>query len=241
MDETMTSSRPETSKPAYRLVIVAFADEQGAGRALAQVLAARRAQRVAVPAAAEVRRDGAGAVTINEPGDIGAKEGAVAGGLVGGVLGLLLARRMLAGAAIGAALGAFGARKHDAGIPNWRLLEIGAELPAGSSALVAIVPEEAVAVLRSLPGAKRTSLTVEPIAFDLDFARQWSEGQYAAAAGSLATQVESLIGEAKARLAEAAESFGKEGAGAPPGDESGGSEQHGSGGTATADAPGVEA
>jgi uncharacterized membrane protein len=224
MDEETTTGTPEQADPAYRLVIASYDDEQGAAQALARVLAARRAREVAVPAVAEVRRDAAGTVAINEPGDVGVKEGAVAGGLVGGLLGGLLGRKALAGAAVGAALGALGAEKHDAGIPNPRLHEIGAALPAGSSALVAIVPEDAVAGLQALLGIEGARMTVEPIALDLDVARQLSTGQYGEAAGSLATQAEGLIGEAKARVTEAAASFGK---------KSGGAEEQGGGGAET--------
>lgn len=221
MDEATTTGTPAQPEPAYRLVIAPFDDEQGAGRALARVLAARREKKIAVPAVAEVRRDAAGAVSLNEPGDIGAKEGAVAGGLVGGLLGGLLGRRALAGAVVGAALGALGADKHDAGIPNPRLREIGAGLPSGTSALVAIVPADAADGLQALLGVQSERITVEPIALDLDVARQLSTGQYGEAAGSLATHAEGLIAEAKSRLAEAAGSFGKkpqdsaENAGAP--------------------------
>jgi uncharacterized membrane protein len=219
MDEEMIRSAAPQPESACRLVIVPFDEELGAGRALAQVLAARREKKVAVPAVAEVRRDAAGAVAINEPGDIGAKEGAVAGGLVGGLLGGLFGRRMLAGAALGAALGALGADKHDAGIPNPRLREIGAGLPAGSSALVAIVFEEAVAGLRALLAVEEARMTVEPIALSFDVARQLSAGQYGAAADSLATQAESLIAEAKARLTEATSAVTKKTQGSAGGGE----------------------
>jgi len=198
-EESVASTAPEPV-PDFRLVIMPFVDPDEATGALAQVLAARREKQVAVPAVASVRKDETGAVEINEPGDVGAKEGAVAGGLVGGLLGGLFGRKLLAGAAIGAALGALGAEKHDAGIPNPRLREIGAELPPGSSALVAIVLEDAVAGLRALLEVEPGRMTAEPIALDLDVARQLSAGQYGEAADSLATQAEGLIGEAKARV-----------------------------------------
>jgi uncharacterized membrane protein len=216
MDESFPTSASAQPQPAYRLWIALFDDEGGAGRALAQVLAARREKKVAVPAVAEVRRDAAGAVAINEPGDISAKEGAVAGGLVGGVLGGLLGRRMLAGAVVGAALGALGAEKHDAGIPNPRLHEIGAGLPYGSSALVAIVPEDAANGLQTLLGVEGGRVTSEPIALDLDVMRQLSAGQYREAADSLATHAESLVADTKARLTEAAGAFGRSTASGTP-------------------------
>jgi uncharacterized membrane protein len=214
MDEETSAIAAPQPEPAYWLAIVRFDEEQGAGRALAHVLTTRREKKVAVPAVAEVRHDATGPVIINEPGDVGAKEGAVAGGLVGGLLGGLLGRRALTGAVVGAALGALGADKHDAGIPNPLLREIGAQLPAGSSALVAIVLEEGVAGLRVLLEVEETRMTVEPIALSFDVARQLSVGQYGEAAGSLATQVEGLIGEAKARLTEAAGSVTKKPGGA---------------------------
>ena len=200
-EESVTGATPEPV-PEFRLLVAIFDDPDGAVRALEQVLAARREKQVAAPAVASVRKDAQGVVEFNEPGDVGAKEGAVAGGLVGGLLGGLFGRKLLAGAAIGAALGALGAEKHDAGIPNPRLREIGAGLPQGSSALVAIAPESALAGLQSLPGLKNSRMTVESIVLDLDVARQLSEGQYGEALGSLATQAEGLIGEAKARVTE---------------------------------------
>jgi uncharacterized membrane protein len=226
--------------PVYRLVIAAFDDEQGAANALAQVLAARREMWLAVPAVAEVRRDAMGVVTINEPGDVGAKEGAVAGGLVGGLLGGLLGRKALTGAALGAALGALGAGKHDAGIPDPRLQEIGEGLPPGSSALVAIVTGEALAGLEALPGVAGARMTVEPIDLDLDVARQLSAGQYGEAAGSLATQAEGLIGEAKARLTETAGSFGKKTGGTAASTGEGGTAAEATGGAGEADSDALQ-
>jgi uncharacterized membrane protein len=213
MEGEMTTGEAPQAAPDFKLVIVSYGDELGASQALTQVLAARREKRVAVPAAASVRKDTAGAVEINEPGDIGAVDGAVAGGLVGGLLGGLFGRRALAGAALGAGLGALGASKHDAGIPNPRLAEIGAGLPAGSSAFVAIVEEGNRQALRTLLGADETHIAIEPIALDLDVARQLKEGQYGEALGSLANQAEGLIGEAKGRVTEFAASFGKKGGG----------------------------
>ena len=207
-EETNTSAEPRPA-PEFRLVVAGFDDPDEAPRALAQLLAARREKQVAVPAIASVRKDAQGIVEINEPGDVGAKEGAVAGGLVGGLLGGLFGRRALAGAAMGAALGALGAEKHDAGIPNPRLAEIAAGLPAASSAFVAIVEEGERPALQSLLGIEEGRIAAEPIALDLDVARQLREGQYGEAAGSLATQAEGLIGEAKARLTEAAGSVTK--------------------------------
>jgi uncharacterized membrane protein len=200
MNEETNTSMELRPAPEFRLVVAGFDDPNEASRALAQVLAARREKQVAVPAVASVRKDAQGVVEINEPGDVGAKEGAVAGGLVGGLLGGLFGRKIVAGAAIGAALGALGAEKHDAGIPNPRLQEIGAALPPGTSALVAIAPESAVAGLQRLLGVEEGRIAVEPIALDLDAARQLTEGQYGEAVGSLATQAEGLIGEAKARV-----------------------------------------
>jgi uncharacterized membrane protein len=226
-EESVTGAAPEPL-PEFRLLVAMFDDPDGAVRALEQVLTARREKQVVAPAVASIRKDAQGVVDIDEPGDVGAKEGAVAGGLVGGLLGGLFGRKLLAGAAIGAALGALGAEKHDAGIPNPRLREIGAGLPQGSSALVAIAPESALAGLQSLPGLKNSRMTVEPIVLDLDVARQLSEGQYGEALGSLATQAEGLIGEAKARVTELAGTAAKKG---------GRAEEQGSGGAEGQETP----
>jgi uncharacterized membrane protein len=221
-EESVTGAAPE-SVPEFRLLVATFDDPDGAVRALEQVLAARREKQVAALAVASVSKDAQGVVEINEPGDVGAKEGAVAGGLVGGLLGGLFGRKLLAGAAIGAALGALGAEKHDAGIPNPRLREIGAGLPQGSSALVAIAPESGLTGLQSLPGLEDSRMIVESIVLDLDVARQLTEGQYGEALGSLATQAEGLIGEAKARVTELAGTTAK---------KSGRAEEQGSSGAA---------
>jgi uncharacterized membrane protein len=211
MNEDATAGASSAPALDFHLVVATFDDPEGAARALAQVLAARREKQVAVPAVASVRKDETGTVEINEPGDVGAKEGAVAGGLLGGLLGGLFGRRALAGAALGAALGALGAEKHDAGIPNPRLREIGAGLPAGSSAFVAIVEESARPGLQGLLGIEESRITAEPIALDLDVARQLKEGQYGQALGNLADQAEGLIGEAEARVTEMAGSAAKQG------------------------------
>jgi hypothetical protein len=67
------------------------------------------------------------------------------------------------GAIIGGLLGAGAAKVVDAGIPDDRLKALGAALPTGSSIIAAIVPESALAEVRTLLESTGGALTVESI------------------------------------------------------------------------------
>jgi len=120
------------------LLIAVFSDEEIAGKALAALKQGQSAGGVKFDAAAVIRREDDGALSIKETSDVSTAAGAVAGGVLGGLLGLLTGKKVV-GAGLGALLGAGAAHMLDAGIPDARLEEIAATLPNGTSALAMLM------------------------------------------------------------------------------------------------------
>ena len=73
----------------YQLIIATFEGESAGVDAVASMQDAFRNDRAAAPAMASIVKDAAGALTIRETSDIGAKQGAAARALAGGQNGLL--------------------------------------------------------------------------------------------------------------------------------------------------------
>ena len=78
---------------------------------------------------------------IDERAELTKKKGAVRGAVAGGLLALIFPPSILALGAVGAATGAAVGHFTDQGFDNNLLREIGENLPAGGSALVAVIEE----------------------------------------------------------------------------------------------------
>jgi uncharacterized membrane protein len=89
--------------------------------------------------AAVMVRDKAGRLTITERGELTPKKGAKRGALIGVALGVIFPPSLLAGAALGAAAGAVAGKVTDQGFENEMLVELGAELEPGKSAILAVI------------------------------------------------------------------------------------------------------
>ena len=143
----------------FQLLIAAFDEESTGVTAVGSLVTAFKAGRADMPAAASIVKDAAGALTIRETTDIGAKQGAAAGALAGGLIGILSRKRgTVSSAALGALLGGVAAHKLDTGIPDSRLEAIGQSLDNASSAAVAVISDTASArPSRCCPGWARPS------------------------------------------------------------------------------------
>jgi uncharacterized membrane protein len=144
----MSDETTEQGIAGVGLFVAAYVDERGADQALDGLKQAKREEVFYYDDAAVVRRDAEGKVHIKESGDMTTGKGAGIGALIGGVLGLLGGP---AGVAVGLGAGALvgGIAAHgDAGFDNDSLKEIGAALPAGTSALAVTTSKDFVEEVR---------------------------------------------------------------------------------------------
>jgi len=140
MSDAMANFPASAVPTESELLIAVFSDEEVAGKALEALKQSQNAGGVKFGAAAVIRREDDGALSIRETSDVSTAAGAVAGGILGGLLGLLTGKKVV-GAGLGALLGAGAAHMLDAGIPDARLEEIAATLPNGTSALAVLMDE----------------------------------------------------------------------------------------------------
>ena len=195
-----------TESTGFQLLISTFDDETAAPQAVAQLSALFRSDLKSMPAVASVVRSAEGTLTIQETSDIGAKQGAAAGALAGGLLGLLSRKRGVVGsAAVGALLGGVLAHKVDTGIPDPRLEAIGQSLENATSAVVAIVNDEAMGKVRAIVDGFAGATVTEAFDHKTDFIKQIQSGDYAGALTALANQTEGKVSGAKDVASSAAQ------------------------------------
>jgi uncharacterized membrane protein len=150
------------------LFVAAYVDERGADNALDALKEAKKNDEFYYDDAAVVRRDAEGKVHTKETGDMTTGKGAGIGALVGGVLGLLGGP---AGVALGLGAGALvgGIAAHgDAGFDNDSLKEIGAALPAGTSALAVTTSKDFVEEVRKQAPDEETLTLARDIATQIN-------------------------------------------------------------------------
>jgi uncharacterized membrane protein len=137
----LTDSRKEHCVlPPIELIVAAFAAEDKADAALKHLKELQRDDVVSVVNAAVMVKTQDGRASIKETEDVRAPAGAVFGAIVGGLVGLLGGPAgVIVGVAAGAATGGLAAHEIDMGFDNHDLKEIQASLPAGSSAIIALV------------------------------------------------------------------------------------------------------
>jgi uncharacterized membrane protein len=209
-------------------VAASFSDEGMAGGMLQTLLKAKQERNLGVLEAAVIRKEDDGRIDIKEEGELGAAGGAVAGGLLGSIVGILRGSP-IAGTGLGAVLGGVAAKAFDSGIPDARLNDIAKNLPNGSSAVVAVVTESALAETRTL--LQGGSVAVEPITLappKIDVPDtgnktidEWADKAAATVAG-YAGQAEKALSGLAGRAQEAYQ--GAAGAAKNEGGEAGGSE-----------------
>lgn len=196
-----------TEHNTYQLLIATFEGESAGVAAVGSLVDAFKQNRAALPAAASIVKDAAGALTIKETTDIGAKQGAAAGALAGGLIGLLSRKRgTVSSAALGALLGGVAAHKVDTGIPDPRLEAIGETLDHASSAAVAVVSDGGFGEAKALLTGLGAAISTEPFDYDTDFVQQMQAGDYRGAMTALANRAESMVANASGAVGDAAQS-----------------------------------
>lgn len=195
-----------TEYNTYQLLIATFDGESAGVSAVSSLIDSFRQNRAALPAAASIVKDAAGALTIKETADIGAKQGATAGALAGGLIGLLSRKRgTVSSAALGALLGGVAAHKIDTGIPDPRLEAIGQTLDNASSAAVAVISDAGFGEAKALLSGLGATISAESFDYDTDFVQQMQAGDYRGAMTALANRAESMVANASGTLGDAAQ------------------------------------
>ncbi len=129
-------------KPPISFVAAFYADEKKAREMLAALEKMEKDGAIQLLDAAVMSRTGdSGKLTIHERAELTKKKGAVRGAVAGGLIGLIFPPSILALGAVGAAAGAAVGHFTDQGFDNNLLQEVGENLPAGGSALVAVIEE----------------------------------------------------------------------------------------------------
>jgi uncharacterized membrane protein len=149
------------------LFVAAYVHERAADRALEDLKQATRNGEFNYYDAAVVRHDAEGKVHISETGDMSAGYGAGIGAFMGGVMGLLGGLTgAVVGAAAGAAIGGLTAAM-DAGFSDESLKEIGAALPAGTSALAVTTSQDFVVAVHKQATEQETLTLARDIAAEI--------------------------------------------------------------------------
>jgi uncharacterized membrane protein len=199
----------------YQLLIASFAGETAGVAAVAGLVDAFRQRPGDLPAAASIVKNAAGALTIRETTDVGARQGAAAGALAGGLIGLLSRKRgTVSSAALGALLGGVAAHRMDTGIPDPRLEAIGQSLAVASSAAVAVVSDDAFGEAKALLSGLGATVQAEAFDYDTDFVEQMKAGDYRSAMTALANRAESMVAGATNVAVARAEALGDQARGA---------------------------
>ena len=128
-------------KPPISLVAAFYSDEKKAVEMLGALEQLEKDGTIQLLDAAVMSKDDGGKLSIRERAELTKKKGAVRGAVAGGLLAIIFPPSILALGAVGAATGAAIGHFTDQGFDNNLLQEIGENLPAGGSALVAVIEE----------------------------------------------------------------------------------------------------
>ncbi len=128
--------------PLISVVAAFYADEAKAKKMLVALQQMEKDGAIEVlDAAVMIKDEESGKLKITEQAELTKKKGAVGGALAGGLLAVIFPPSILALGAVGAMAGAAVGHFTDQGFDNNLLREIGENLPAGGSALVAVIEE----------------------------------------------------------------------------------------------------
>jgi len=135
------------------LVAIAYDDLGTAQQVVSNLGRAQAAHEIELDDLVIVERRGDGKVKLHQPSMAGA--GAAGGALWGGLIGLIFLMPLF-GMAIGAASGAAAGKLSDTGVDDNFLKELGAKMPAGGAALIALgragAPEKLIERLKPFGG-----------------------------------------------------------------------------------------
>ena len=130
-----------SSKSPISLIAAFYADAAKAQEKLLVLQKMEKDGAIELLDAAVMSKTDSAKLTITEQAELTEKKGAIGGALVGGLLAIIFPPSILALGAVGAAAGAAIGHFTDQGFDNNLLQEIGENLPAGGSALVAVIEE----------------------------------------------------------------------------------------------------
>ena len=138
------------------LFVAAFDTEQEAGATLKDFQSAHRAGAIDLIDAAVIVHTADDKVHFEETADPSGKKWAKRGAIAGGIAGLIFPPSIIASAAVGAAGGGVWGKVRDKGFKDEDLKDIGASLPPGTSAIIAIAEDRMLEQLeRGLAGYER--------------------------------------------------------------------------------------
>lgn len=130
------------AKPTISVVAAFYADEHKARKMLSALEKMEGDGAIQLlDAAVMSKAEDSDKLIIDERAELTKKKGAVRGAVAGGLLALIFPPSILALGAVGAATGAAVGHFTDQGFDNNLLREIGENLPADGSALVAVIEE----------------------------------------------------------------------------------------------------
>lgn len=146
------------------LLVLAFIDEDGAGRMITELQSLQKQNFISIKDAAIVIRKPDGKIKIQQANSLVGK-GALGGAFWGMLIGLLFFMPWL-GMAVGAVTGALAGKLTDYGIEDSFIKEVGAVIRPGHSALFLLVEQFAedkviAALARHKATLLRTNLTME--------------------------------------------------------------------------------
>ena len=167
MSDETTNGEQSDGTAGVGMFVAAYVDERGADNTLEALKQAKKQGQFYYDDAAVVRNSAEGKVHIKETGDMSTGKGAGIGALIGGVIGILGGPAGVAlGAGAGAAIGGIAAHG-DAGFDQDSLEEIGAALPAGTSALAVTTSQDFVEEVRKQAPDEDTLTIASSIAAEI--------------------------------------------------------------------------
>ena len=167
MSDETTDVEQSEGTAGVGMFVAAYVDERAADNTLEALKQAKKQEQFYYDDAAVVRRSAGGKVHIKETGDMSTGKGAGIGALIGGVIGILGGPAGVAlGAGAGAAVGGLAAHG-DAGFDQDSLEEIGAALPAGTSALAVTTSQDFVEEVRKQAPDEATLTIASDIAAEI--------------------------------------------------------------------------
>jgi uncharacterized membrane protein len=145
-----------SSSTTIELFVASFGTEAEAGAALKDFQSAHRSGAIDLIDAAVIVHTADGKVKFEETADPSGKKWAKRGAIAGGVVGLIFPPSIIVSAAVGGGAGGLWGKIRDKGFKDEDLKEIGASLPPGSSAIIAVAEDRMVEQLeRGLEGYEK--------------------------------------------------------------------------------------
>jgi len=152
--KTPVAVQPKGDLTVSTLIAIAYPDAQTAERVRAELVQATKEHLVQLEDAVVVEHRADGKIKLHQAMSL-TGAGAAGGALWGGLIGLLFLAPLV-GMAIGAASGAAAGKLSDTGVDDNFLKELGAKMPAGGAALIALgragAPEKLIERLKPFGG-----------------------------------------------------------------------------------------